>query len=376
MKRRPYIIIGIILSVFAIILAGLFIYNSVISARFNKQLDLGNHYLAEKNYQEAISAFKKAMEIKPKRPEPYVNLAKIYVSLDDPEEAVRILTAGMQHSEDGSIADLLYEIKSGILATSTENTENNTTAHVVQFKDEVFERIVLNRFGAGAQKIKIYNTSLLDIEFIMIVGDERPEGISSTLYEDNTSNNLMMQIMSINGYGKLRTLDDFKYFLNLNSLMISKQDISDISPLEGLTKLELLSLDSFQISDISPLKNLTNLTWLNLSDNYIADISPLKSLSELTSLQLDENRISDIHGLESLVKLTELHLSDNQIADISPLKGLTKLTYLDLSYNSITDISALKDLTNLRYLNLYGNPLTYEQLQELRKALPGCEINL
>jgi len=316
------------------------------------------------------------MEIKPKRPEPYVNLAKIYVSLDDPEEAVRILTAGMQHSEDGSIADLLYEIKSGILATSTENTENNTTAHVVQFKDEVFERIVLNRFGAGAQKIKIYNTSLLDIEFIMIVGDERPEGISSTLYEDNTSNNLMMQIMSINGYGKLRTLDDFKYFLNLNSLMISKQDISDISPLEGLTKLELLSLDSFQISDISPLKNLTNLTWLNLSDNYIADISPLKSLSELTSLQLDENRISDIHGLESLVKLTELHLSDNQIADISPLKGLTKLTYLDLSYNSITDISALKDLTNLRYLNLYGNPLTYEQLQELRKALPGCEINL
>jgi len=250
MRKRLYVIIGIISSVIAAVLAGLLIYNAAITDQFNKQLDLGNQYLAEKNYQEAISAFKKAMELKPKRPEPYVNLAKIYIILDKYDEAVKILTAGEKYIGYENLADFVYKLESEILAASGENTETEIPAQVVQFKDEVLERIVRNGLNAGTREI--YNTKLMGIETVTIDGSEKPEEVSGMPYDENTYYHDTMKITSITGNGKLMTLDDFKSFPNLRHLTIRDQNIIDISPLEELTKLKLLTLESFLIDDISP----------------------------------------------------------------------------------------------------------------------------
>jgi internalin A len=67
----------------------------------------------------------------------------------------------------------------------------------------------------------------------------------------------------------------------LNSLSeIYLDDISDVKPLTGLTKLTKLSLKSSRISDIQPLASLTNLTKLYLSENQISEkVCPVKSES-------------------------------------------------------------------------------------------------
>ena len=57
-------------------------------------------------------------------------------------------------------------------------------------------------------------------------------------------------------------------------------EISDISPLAGLTGLSRLNLDDNEISDISPLAGLANLKWLNVAKNEIANFSPLDGLRE------------------------------------------------------------------------------------------------
>ena len=41
-------------------------------------LDLGDKYLTETNYEEAIVAFTKAIELDPKNPEGYKGLANVY----------------------------------------------------------------------------------------------------------------------------------------------------------------------------------------------------------------------------------------------------------------------------------------------------------
>ncbi len=123
--------------------------------------------------------------------------------------------------------------------------------------------------------------------------------------------------------------------LSLTALSLSNNKISDIKPLESLTKLIVLNLSSNQINDIKSLQSLTNLTGLGLNNNQISDIKPLQSLTNLTGLGLSKNQINDIKPLESLTNLTELSLSNNQISDIKPLQSLTKLTELYLSGNPI-----------------------------------------
>ena len=45
------------------------------SAKWQEQYDLGQRYLTDGNYEEAILAFTAAIEIDPKRPEAYLSLA-------------------------------------------------------------------------------------------------------------------------------------------------------------------------------------------------------------------------------------------------------------------------------------------------------------
>ena len=42
--------------------------------------------------------------------------------------------------------------------------------------------------------------------------------------------------------------------------------------------------------------------------------------------------------------------------------------------NKIKDITPLYNLENLAYVSLYGNEIPKEQIEELRRRLPNCDI--
>ncbi|OUD12421.1 leucine-rich repeat domain-containing protein [Thioflexithrix psekupsensis] len=157
-------------------------------------------------------------------------------------------------------------------------------------------------------------------------------------------------------------------------LRLSKCEIEDLSPLQGLTALTGLSLENNQINDLSPLQGLTALTWLGLYENQISDLSPLQGLTALTGLDLWDNQISDLSPLQGLTALTGLYLNGNQINDLSPLQGLTALTGLRLGGNQIRDLSPLQGLTALTRLDLGSNQISdLSPLQGLT-ALTGLDL--
>ena len=118
---------------------------------------------------------------------------------------------------------------------------------------------------------------------------------------------------------------------NICLLSLFGTQITDCSPLAGLTSLAELSLSRTLIADCNPLAGLTSLTELSLSRTLITDCSPLAELTSLTKLYLSDTQITDCSPLAGLISLTKLDLSDTQITDCSPLAGLTSLTKLDLS---------------------------------------------
>ena len=138
----------------------------------------------------------------------------------------------------------------------------------------------------------------------------------------------------------------------------NSNSISDISAVQGLTKLEVLDLQDNSIKNISAVRGLTNLTLLNLSGNLITDISAVAGLTNLTELFLRNNLISDISPLAGLNKLTTLNLDFNGILNISPLTGLTNLEILTLTYNNISDILPLAGLNQLVLLLLTDNSIS------------------
>ena len=86
----------------------------------------------------------------------------------------------------------------------------------------------------------------------------------------------------------------------MKELYLAGEEVSDISPLAGLTGLTRLGLHHNDISDISTLAGLTNLKWLNVGDNDISDVSPIVGLTNLTWLAIDRNNISDLSPLDGL----------------------------------------------------------------------------
>ena len=116
------------------------------------------------------------------------------------------------------------------------------------------------------------------------------------------------------------------------------------------------------ISDLKPLAELKNLTQLRLSQNNIANLSPVSGLTKLNHLTLTDNKLTD-EQLKHLSKLENLKFlsignnpfsaNANRITSLEPLLGLKKLDEVIL-------------------MNIEGLP--DEEIAKLRKALPGCMI--
>ena len=164
----------------------------------------------------------------------------------------------------------------------------------------------------------------------------------------------------------MKSIKGLEYAKNLKKLKLNENEISDITPLKDLTKLEYLEIQRNRIVDIKPLEKLTNLKFLKLYNNLIEDIAPLSNLTNLTGLDLHYN--VTVGGDESHKIISK------GITDITPLKNLKNLTFLDLSANRIEDVSIIKGFDKIEHLDISGNRVkNYEGLGEyLAKRLGGA----
>jgi internalin A len=143
---------------------------------------------------------------------------------------------------------------------------------------------------------------------------------------------------------RIKSIDELSYFKNLKVLSFDFQEVSDLSPLSGLTKMERLSFCGNKVSDISVLSEMNSLTGVFFFGNQVSDISPLSGKTDMSDLTIFANQISDISPLAGMTKMGMLRMEDNQITDISVLSGFTSLAILLLKGNPITDFSPVKDI--------------------------------
>jgi tetratricopeptide (TPR) repeat protein len=151
--KLSIVIISVIL---ILVLGGAGLVQYTKASQVKDGLALGNKYLQEEKHEEAIFSFGKVIKIdgkntkarvglakayikignaekaeellldsisiKPKKAEPYMELAKLYILENNPVSAIKILTDGYRATNDETINSMLEDIKSKIIIENIEVT--------------------------------------------------------------------------------------------------------------------------------------------------------------------------------------------------------------------------------------------------------------
>jgi len=122
MKKNKVFFYTIIFCLVIIVIGiiGFYIYNSIPSIKLRKQLDLGQKYLEEQNYDEAIIAFESAIKIEPMSVDAYLGLVDAYVALDDIESAIAVLERGCELTKSEELNRVLSELKQKMITGDFE----------------------------------------------------------------------------------------------------------------------------------------------------------------------------------------------------------------------------------------------------------------
>ena len=148
-------------------------------------------------------------------------------------------------------------------------------------------------------------------------------------------------------------------------LDISIEQITE-GDIEGIDSFEFIGTDTFKLHDISDISKMKNLRRLNLSNNAIVDLTPLSKLENLRIVVLKENLIQDISEIMKMEKIWEMDVSGNNIRNIHIDVSNSCLESLNISNNQIEKIEGLDGLTSLYSLNLIGNKLTEIDIRSCR----------
>ncbi|MCH4038917.1 MAG: tetratricopeptide repeat protein [Lachnospiraceae bacterium] len=77
-----------------------------IALRYHQALDLGDKYLTEMNYDDAIFYYQKAINIEPSEAEGYLSLADLYSGQKDYDSAMEVLTYGQSHVKSSGLSEI------------------------------------------------------------------------------------------------------------------------------------------------------------------------------------------------------------------------------------------------------------------------------
>lgn len=97
-KKKTVVIISLALAVITAVIAILLVFGGR-GSRVKRCLSMGQKYLDEGDYDEAIAEFERALKLDPLCVDAYIGLADAYIELDDIDEAIKVLNKGIKKLE-------------------------------------------------------------------------------------------------------------------------------------------------------------------------------------------------------------------------------------------------------------------------------------
>jgi Leucine-rich repeat (LRR) protein len=140
---------------------------------------------------------------------------------------------------------------------------------------------------------------------------------------------------------------------------------------------DILSSD-YNISDnISKeqLQLIVNIKNISLANNKeITDLTPLKMLYRLESLDISNTNISDITPLASLNNLSDLNISNTPVSSLDALKNSTSLKIINLNNTQVNNLIPLINNKSLKKVFCDNTNVKKENVIEFKSHIPECLV--
>jgi serine/threonine protein kinase len=160
--------------------------------------------------------------------------------------------------------------------------------------------------------------------------------------------------------------------LDLESRNLTDEDIAN---LKYMVNLHSLKMAGNNVTDLSVISRLYGLTYLDVGHNQLTDLSLLSGLINLETLLVSSNQVTDLTPVEHLTHLVNLSAGNNPISDLSPLSELESLRMIAICDFRASSLEPLYPLTGLIELRITRGAYTDTELEALHEALPKCTVN-
>lgn len=344
----------------------------------NKQayLGLAQAYSGSGEYDQAEVAYRELLNLDASNAEAYRELAEMYIRLDQLEKAKSLLEQAVQQTDSEELQQLYAEttpkaptfsLDGGSysqyqeVAIASENGDSiiyyttdgsEPTADSPVYTEPIILISGRTQLKAAVVSSQGYQSDTTSAEYTITVTPTEVE-FADPVIKDAVRNELGLE------YGERITTD---HTAQVRELSI----VGDFSLPTQSAETPLFTEDQYQVnySTYSTQGNLTTLSDLSqmpfLQRLHLAwqkelDMSGLASASRLEELSLIHVGMITLEPVASLTGLKKLNVSWNRITDLTPVSGLTALTSLNVWGNQISDISPVSNLKALTYLDFSRN---------------------
>ena len=131
-NTRLILMLAGLVTVIIIVVVVFAVPKAAYAKKVREQLDLGEKYLSEMDYESAVVAFKTAIIIDPKVEDAYLGLADAYLEMGEPEKAVEILESAEKELTSEAITDKQKAAKRAKKKQEQEPTNTPTPTKIAE----------------------------------------------------------------------------------------------------------------------------------------------------------------------------------------------------------------------------------------------------
>ena len=139
-------------------------------------------------------------------------------------------------------------------------------------------------------------------------------------------------------------------------------DLSPLSSLSGLSKLDLLGTNDSTVENLGVLSGMPQLEQLSLRNLKDAkDLNFVQNMPKLKSLNLEDLAILNLDGLSGHLSLNSLSIDCSSLENVNALSTLSSLQTLSLGYHTyaVPDLHGLSALENVKCYSMDRDSISH-----------------
>ena len=125
-KNKQFALVGTVVLLCVVILISVLLTKVAPQQKITKQIELGNKYLTEMDYEQAIVAFEQVIEIDPMNADAYIGLTDAYICLNEFDKAYKTAKQGYEKTGDERLNEKMQMIESGNIVDFEGRTHKMT----------------------------------------------------------------------------------------------------------------------------------------------------------------------------------------------------------------------------------------------------------